>query len=43
MLRRIDERSPAKTVPWFDWALLAIVVISNLAFPHSILLLLYQL
>jgi hypothetical protein len=43
MLRRIDECSPAKTVPWVDWVLLAIVVISNLASPHSILVLLYHL
>jgi hypothetical protein len=43
MLRRIDERSPGKAVPWFDWALLAILVISILAFPQSILVLLYHL
>ena len=43
MLQRLDERSPAKTVPWFDWALLVVLVISVLAFPHSILVLLYHL
>ena len=43
MLRRLDERSQAKAVPWFDWALLAVPVISVLAFPQSILVLLYHL
>ena len=43
MLRRLDKRSPAKAVPWFDWALLAVLVICILAFPHSILVLLYHL
>ena len=43
MLRRLDERSPAKAIPWFDWALLAILMICVLAFPHSILVLLYHL
>jgi hypothetical protein len=43
MLRRLDERSPAKTVPWFDWALLAVLMISVFAFPQSILVLLYHL
>jgi hypothetical protein len=43
MLRRIDDRSGIKAVPWFDWALLAIVVICFLAFPHSIPVLLYHL
>jgi hypothetical protein len=43
MLRRIDERSQGKTVPWFDWALLAVLVIYILTFPQSILVLLYHL
>jgi hypothetical protein len=43
MLRRLDEGSMVKAVPWFDWALLAIVVICVLAFPHSIPVLLYHL
>jgi hypothetical protein len=43
MLQRLDECSQAKVVPWFDWALLAILVTCVLAFPHSILVLLYHL
>ncbi len=43
MLRRLDKGSSAKPVPWFDWALFAIVVICILAFPHSIPILLYHL
>jgi len=43
MLHRLDEGPTAKAVPWFDWALLAIVVICVLAFPHSIPVLLYHL
>ena len=43
MLRRLDERSTASAVPWFDWALLALVLICILAFPHSIPVLLYHL
>ena len=43
MLRRLDQRVPASTVPWFDWALLALVAICVLAFPHSITVLLYYL
>jgi len=43
MLRRLDQRAPAGAVPWFDWALLALVAISVLAFPHSITVLLYYL
>ena len=43
MLRRLDERAPASGIPWFDWALLAVVAMSILAFPHSILMLLYYL
>ncbi len=43
MLQRIDENSAARPVSWFDWALLAIVIICVLAFPHSIPVLLYHL
>ncbi len=43
MLRRLDAQTPGRAVPWFDWALLLVVVVSILAFPHSILLLLYHL
>ncbi len=43
MLRRLDEPSQAGTVPWFDWTLLAILLIFVIAFPHSILVLLYHL
>ena len=43
MLRRLNERAPASAIPWLDWALLAVVVMSVLAFPHSILVLLYYL
>jgi hypothetical protein len=43
MLRRLDECSPDKAVPWFDWALLIILAICILAFPHSIPVLLYHL
>jgi len=43
MLRRLDERSQKKAVPWLDWALLAVLVLSILAFPHSIPVFLYYL
>jgi hypothetical protein len=43
MLRRMDERAPALAVPWFDWALLAVLAICVAAFPHSIPVLLYNL
>ena len=43
MLQRLDKRSPVHEVPWFDWALLTVLVITILAFPHSILMLLYHL
>ncbi len=43
MLWRLDDRSPAKAVPWFDWALIAVLVICILTFPHSMPLLLYHL
>jgi hypothetical protein len=43
MLRRLDQRTPASAVPWFDWALLAVLAVCVLAFPHSITVLLYYL
>jgi hypothetical protein len=43
MLRRLDQGAPASAVPWFDWALLAVVAICVLAFPYSITVLLYYL
>jgi hypothetical protein len=43
MLRRLDQGAPARAVPWFDWALLVVVTISVLAFPHAIPVLLYYL
>ena len=41
MLRRLDER--AIVVPWFDWALLAAVVLCLMLFPRAIPVLLYHL
>jgi hypothetical protein len=41
MLRRLDQRTPA--VPWFDWALLALLIVGLLISPHSIPVLLYHL
>ena len=43
MLQRLDERSSAGAIPWFDWALLAVMLIFFLAFPHSIPVFLYHL
>jgi hypothetical protein len=43
MLQRFDRQSAIKAVPWFDWALLALLAIFILAFPHSIPVLLYHL
>ena len=43
MLRRLDQGAPARAVPWFDWALLVVVTIGVLAFPHAIPVLLYYL
>ena len=42
MLDRLAER-PVMTVPWFDWALLAVLVLVLLLAPRSIPLLLYHL
>jgi len=41
MLRRLDELSPR--VPWFDWALVALLAALILFFPEVIPALLYQL
>jgi len=41
MLRRLDER-PAQ-VPWFDWALLAVLAIWFVFSPEAIPILLYHL
>jgi hypothetical protein len=43
MLQRLDKHSQVKAIPWFDWALLAILLMFILAFPHSIPVLLYHL
>ena len=41
MLRRLQERSAA--VPWFDWALLAALVLCLVLAPRTIPVLLYHL
>ena len=41
MLRRMDEK--LRRVPWFDWALLGLLVIWLLVYPGSIPVLLYHL
>ena len=41
MLRRMEERSAG--VPWLDWALLAVVVLTLILVPNTIPLLLYHL
>ncbi|MGA7381737.1 MAG: hypothetical protein WBX03_12885 [Terriglobales bacterium] len=41
MLRRLEERSAA--VPWFDWALLALMALCLVLVPNTIPLLLYHL
>ena len=51
MLRRLDERSipapwsPAalSSIPWFDWALLAVLALGIFLFPSSIPIWLYHL
>ncbi len=44
MLRKLDEQSvPAFHVPWFDWALAAILGAVLVFFPSSIPALLYHL
>jgi hypothetical protein len=41
MLRRLEEQAAA--VPWFDWALAAVVVLSIIWVPSTIPMLLYHL
>ena len=41
MLRRLEE--PPGRVPWFDWALVALVAIWALALPQMIPILLFHL
>jgi hypothetical protein len=41
MLRRLEQE--AVSVPWFDWALLAAVVVVLILFPRAIPVLLYHL
>jgi len=41
MLRRLDHRTSA--VPWFDWALVALLVVALLISPRTIAVLLYHL
>lgn len=44
MLRKLDDQpSPVNTVPWFDWALAAILGAVLVFFPSSIPALLYHL
>ena len=44
MLRKLDEQPvPASHVPWFDWALAAILSAVLFLFPGAIPVLLYQL
>jgi hypothetical protein len=44
MLRKLDEQpGPARNVPWFDWALAAILSTALLLFPGTIPALLYHL
>jgi hypothetical protein len=41
MLRRLEQQ--AEAVPWFDWALVALLVVGLLVSPHTIPVLLYHL
>jgi len=44
MLRKLDEQpSPLNNIPWFDWALAAILGASLFFFPGTIPALLYHL
>jgi hypothetical protein len=44
MLRKLDEQSaPVSSIPWFDWALAAILSAVLLLFPGTIPALLYHL
>ena len=42
MLRRLDDQQPFR-VPWFDWALAAVLAATLLLFPGAIPALLYHL
>jgi hypothetical protein len=41
MLRRLEQRTAV--IPWFDWALVALLVVGLLISPHAISVLLYHL
>lgn len=43
MLRRMDEGSLARKIPWFDWALIGALIAFGFAFPGMIPVLLYHL
>jgi len=43
MLRRMADRAKAKSIPWFDWALAAVVVAWLALYPGAIPILLYHL
>ena len=43
MLRRMDESSLTRKVPWFDWALIGTLIAFGFAFPGLIPVLLYHL
>jgi hypothetical protein len=43
MLRRLDAQPEPLRIPWFDWALAAVVAAALLLFPNAIPALLYQL
>jgi hypothetical protein len=44
ILRKLEEQpAPVFTVPWFDWALAAVLAIALLFFPGTIPALLYHL
>ena len=51
MLRRLDEgsavapwsRATLTSIPWFDWALLAVLIVGIFLFPSSIPIWLYHL
>ena len=40
-LRRLQQR--ALVIPWFDWALVAVLVLALLISPHTIPVLLYHM
>jgi len=43
MLRRLDSAQARHTLPWFDWALLAGLIVFVVAFPAMIPVFLYYL